>query len=116
MTTVKPIKSNLNVYKDNELLAGITSLSVSETSTESYIYEILTEEPWATVSSEKKYVITLNVFGESPFTEDETFNLVIRTNSENNYYDNCKIMSSETAYTDGRLTTKLKIISAERTQ
>ena len=116
MTTVNPIKTDLKVYKNTELLSGITSLSVSETTNESYVYEILTEKPWATVSTEKKYVITLNIFGESPFEEDEIFDLALKINSQKNYYDNCKIMSSDIDYSDGRLTTTLKLISVEGTQ
>ena len=114
--TVESVKSNLNVYKNDEHIAGITSLSVDESETNRYVYEMLTEEPWATVSSEKKYVITLDIFGECPVFEDEGFSLTLEYNSRKVKYNYCKIKSLNTSYVDGNLTTKLQISSAERTE
>jgi hypothetical protein len=108
------LKSDLNVYIGNEIIPGLISVNTEEIVSEDYAREILSAEAWDIVSTAVNYNITLKFFGEKPLIYGKGFTLTVERNNARTVYKNCLVKSVSDSYENGKLSTRIQIISSEK--
>ncbi len=112
--TAVPIKTDLNVYINGIILAGLTDVKIGETREVKEAYEFLSDEAWAVIASYKKYLITLSFIGKKPVALSGNFSVAIESGNTSTVYNNCCVKSVNESYSNGKFTAEVKITSSEK--
>ena len=107
-------KADAAVYFGGEILSGVLSVSVSESSNTVKLYEMLSAEPWQTVCGSKKSTIKISLYGDCRRFESGD-DIVIVSDSDRLEYEDAVLESA--AYTvtaDGKPVTEVVFSCIER--